>query len=67
MSAVEGLGPVYRWIRLERHCEITGDTRDAVYARRKKHQWVEGIHSKLGADGKIYVNPEEWNKWVQNQ
>ena len=26
----------YTWIRLTKHCEATGDTPDAVHARRRK-------------------------------
>ncbi len=55
----------YRWIRLARHCEMTGDTPDAVHARRRKRQWTDGVQCKLGRDGNLYVNPEEWNKWVE--
>lgn len=49
---------------LERHCEATGDTKDAVYARRKTRAWTEGLQSKR-VGKKIYVNPEEYNKWVK--
>ncbi len=55
----------YRWVKLSRHCEITGDTPDAVHARRRKHLWTEGVQCKLGPDGNLYINPEEYNKWVE--
>lgn len=55
----------YRWIKLAKHCEITGDTPDAVHARRRKHQWTDGVQCRLGPDGKIYINPEEWNRWIE--
>ena len=55
----------YRWVKLSRHCEMTGDTPDAVHARRRKQQWTDGVQCKLGRDGNLYVNPEEWNKWVE--
>lgn len=55
----------YRWIKLAQHCKITGDTRDAVHTRRKRHIWTDGVQCRLGPDGNLYVNPEEYNKWVE--
>ena len=54
----------YEWVLLERHCEATGDTKDAVYARRKTRTWTEGLQSKR-VGKKIYINHEEYNKWVK--
>jgi hypothetical protein len=56
----------YRWIKLPLHCQITGDTSDAVHARRRKGQWRDGVQCQKGPDGNMYVNPEEWNKWVES-
>lgn len=57
----------YRWVRLALHCEKTGDTPDSVHARRRKRQWQDGVQCRLGPDGNLYVNPEEYNKWVESQ
>lgn len=57
----------YRWIKLPKHCQITGDTPDAVHARRRKQQWTDGVQCRLGPDGNLYINPEEYNKWVESQ
>lgn len=63
MSANESL---YRWIKLTKHCEVTGDTPDAVHARRRKHQWQDGVQCRIGPDGNLHINPEEYNKWVES-
>jgi hypothetical protein len=55
----------YRWVKLPKHCAVTGDTPNAVHARRRKHLWTDGVHCRLGPDGNLYVNPEEYNKWVE--
>lgn len=60
-------GPLYRWVRLAKHCEITGDTPDAVKQRRRKGVWRDGKQCKLAADGNLYVNPEEWNRWIESE
>lgn len=57
----------YRWVKLKQHCSVTGDTSDAVHARRRKRVWVDGVHCRLGPDGNLYINPEEYNKWVESQ
>ena len=56
----------YRWVKLPRHCAVTGDTSDAVHARRRKQIWTDGVQCRLGPDGNLYINPEEYNKWVEN-
>ena len=55
---------ITRWVRLSRYCAATDDTPDAVHARRRRGQWIDGIHCKIGPDGKLWVNPSEVNKWV---
>lgn len=52
------------WIKLTRYCEITGDTADAVHARRRKRQWTDGVQCKVAPDGNLWVNPSEVNRWV---
>ena len=56
--------PLYKWIKLPKHCESTGDTPDAVHARRRKQIWTDGVQCWKGPDGNLYINPEEYNKWV---
>ncbi|MCV2365569.1 excisionase [Paucibacter sp. DJ1R-11] len=55
-----------RWIKLPLYCQISGDTPDAVHARRRKQQWFDGVQCKIGPDGNLWINPEEVNKWVEN-
>lgn len=56
-----------QWIRLAKYCELSGDTPDAVHARRRKKQWVDGLHCRLAPDGNLWVNLEEVNRWVESQ
>lgn len=70
MSTTHSPGPgpaAYRWVKLAKHCDATGDTPDAVHARRRKQQWKDGVQCRLGPDGNLYINPEEYNKWVEGQ
>ena len=52
------------WVKLNKYCDLTGDTPDAVYAKRNKGLWVEGTHSQIGPDGKLWINLPEVQKWV---
>jgi len=36
-----------KWIKLLRYCELTGDTPNAVHARRKKGTWLDGVHCQV--------------------
>ena len=56
----------HKWVRLNRYCELTGDTSAAVHARRKKGVWLDGKHTTLAPDGKLWVNTEETERWVEH-
>lgn len=55
-----------RWVRLAVYCQISGDTADAVHARRRKRQWIDGVQCRVGPDGNLWVNPGEVNKWIES-
>jgi hypothetical protein len=52
------------WVKLKKYCEISGDTPDAVHAKRKRGTWLEGLQCKVGPDGNLWVNLVEVEKWV---
>lgn len=56
-----------RWIRLATYCQLTGDTPDAVHARRRKRQWTDGVHCTVDPGGNLWVNPEEVNRWIEKK
>lgn len=53
-----------RWVKLMKYCELTGDTPDAVHSKRRKGQFVDGVHCRLAPDGNIWVNLEAVDAWV---
>lgn len=55
-----------RWIMLAHYCAQTGDTPGAVHARRRKKQWIDGVHCKVDPNGNLRINPEEVDKWVES-
>lgn len=52
------------WVKLNKYCEITGDTPDAVHSRRRAGKWLDGIHCKL-VDGNLWVNLKSAQQWVE--
>ncbi|MFH7043699.1 excisionase [Paucibacter sp. JuS9] len=56
-----------QWVRLAKYCELSGDTSDAVHARRRKRQWTDGVHCRIGPDGNVWINLSEVNKWVESR
>jgi hypothetical protein len=56
-----------KWIKLAKYCEATGDTSDAVHARRRKRQWIDGVHCQVGPDGNLWINPEAVNRWITGE
>jgi len=54
------------WVKLKKYCQVSGDTSNAVHAKRKRGMWLDGIQCKLGPDGNIWINLGEVEKWVEN-
>lgn len=52
------------WVKLEKYVEITGDTVDAVAARRKTGKWLDGQECKM-VDGRLWINLPNVEKWAE--
>lgn len=57
----------YRWVLLAEHCRRTGETPQTVHTRRKRGIWLDGKHTMLATKKRLYVNVEEYNKWIESQ
>lgn len=55
-----------RWVQLERYCELTGESKNAVHQRRQAGKWVDGIHCRV-RDRRVWVNLEAAQKWVEDE
>ncbi|RUR14020.1 excisionase [Legionella septentrionalis] len=55
-----------KWVKLKKYCQISGDTSNAVHAKRKRGMWLDGVQCKIGPDGNIWINLVEVEKWVEN-
>ena len=54
-----------KWVKLKKYCLDSGDTANAVHAKRKKGVWLDGIQCKMGPDGNIWINLIEVEQWVE--
>ncbi|UDL04023.1 excisionase family protein [Marinobacter sp. CA1] len=54
-----------RWVQERRLRELTGLSHDQIKGRRSI--WVENRHWKWAADGTIWYNTEEIDKWVERE
>ena len=54
-----------KWVKLQKYCNLSGDTPNAVHARRKKGVWLDGIHCQVRSNN-LWINTEAVEKWVEN-
>lgn len=54
-----------KWVRLNKYCEISGESRHSVHWKRKAGIYIDGVHTKLGDDNRVWVNLEAIEKWVE--
>lgn len=55
-----------RWILIKKFSEISGYSHEAVRQKIKKGTWIFGVHYRKAPDGKIFINYEEVEKWVES-
>jgi len=53
-------------VKLDHYCKLTGDTRQAVYSRMKRGQWVDGKHCHMREGRRLWIDIEEVNAWVRS-
>ena len=54
------------WVRIEKYCEISGETPSSVKTKRQNGIWPEGIIWRKMPDGVIWYNLPNINKWLNS-
>ena len=54
-----------KWVTIEKFSRLTGYTPDAVRSKIKRGDWLDGVLWKKAPDGRILVNTEGYEKWVE--
>jgi hypothetical protein len=57
--------PQLIWVKLNRYCELSGESKEAVYTKRKNGIWIDGMQYKRGPDGNVWINLMEVELWIQ--
>lgn len=53
------------WVPLETYlANYPGESKEAIYSRRSKTLWKDGIHSKFVKGGGLWINLVAVNAWV---
>lgn len=55
-----------KWVRLKHYCALSGDTADAVHARRRRGQWLDEVQCRIAPDGNLWINLCEVARWVES-
>ena len=55
-----------KWVKLKKYCELSGDTSNAVHAKRRKGIWLDGRECRVAPDGNLWINLTEVEQWVEN-
>lgn len=58
---------VNRWVLVRKFAELTGYSENAVRHKIKGGVWVEGRIWKKAPDGRVFVNVDEFERWVESQ
>jgi hypothetical protein len=51
-------------VPIDKYCDLTGETYEAVATRRSKGIWQDGVHSKFVKGAGLCVNLIAVNQWV---
>jgi hypothetical protein len=55
-----------KWVKLKQFSQLTGITEIAVRKKRQDGKWGEKI-VKTAKDGMLYVNIDEYHKWIEQE
>ncbi len=54
-----------RWVLINRAAELIGYSENAIRHKVKDGTWPEGRIWKRARDGRIFINLEEVDRWVE--
>lgn len=53
-----------RWVLAPKLMEMFGYTKDQINGKVRDGVWAQGIHWKLGPDGRRYYNWQVIDQWI---
>jgi hypothetical protein len=58
---------INKWVRIKKLCEITGETDDGARYNMTSGMWPEDLLWRKAPNGRIYINVENYNRWVEGR
>lgn len=58
------MSSIDRWVLIDVVTQETGYTKDAIYAKKKRGQWVKGRFWVEAPDGRIAFNLGQIQRWM---
>ena len=55
------------WVLIHKIVELIGYTDDAIRAKIKRGIWLQGVHWRKAPDGRIFINLEAVEKWIEGK
>jgi hypothetical protein len=55
------------WVTVNRFCDLSGYTIDAVHSKIKRGDWLEGVIWRKGPDGRRLISLENYDKWAEGR
>jgi hypothetical protein len=55
-----------KYVTIKKFADMSGYSEDAIRAKTKNGTWAYRVHFTKAPDGRILINIEEVEKWVQN-
>ncbi|MYN05370.1 excisionase [Pseudoduganella sp. DS3] len=52
------------WALINKVIEITGYSDDAIRAKKKRGEWLEGIHWRKAPDNRVVFDLSAINRWM---
>lgn len=56
-----------KWVLIKKFTEVVGYSEDAVRAKIKKGVWLEQKHWIKAPDGRVLLNPQAINDWIEDR
>ncbi len=54
------------WVTIDKASELTGLSREAIRALKKKGQWREKVQWRRSPNGRILISLEGYKQWVEH-
>jgi hypothetical protein len=56
-----------KWVTIPKFCELTGYSPGAVAKKLQRGVWLQGRVWRKSPDGRIQINLEEYEQWVEGK